>query len=760
MMSIFLTEELTRHTADSKTSDLVFFFCGAGDDNRNTAVNFLRGLVHQILKKRPQLIGHALAYFTPPERAKQTLSSLEALWLIFSKLVVDDRLGTIFCVLDGLDECEDETTRSLLRRILDLLNAQCSIKAESLFKLAIVSRDMPVLRGCTTVKLDPDNNQEIDSDISTFVRTRIKELYRIDGFEHIQESVQAALLERAEGTFLWVGFAMHELLRTRTCKQIRETLKSLPSGLSAIYGRMLLSIPPDQRDYARTLLKWVALAARPLKLPELAAAILLPKSLPQIEVEQATRDLVILCGPLLRTEKPREEPRKYGYPEDAKIVQSQQVSLIHQSARDYLLRSDRDGHAVLETVRFHKAIIHLQLVKRCLDCIEQRGLQHDEPCFFTDQTPHWTEHPLQIYAASHWPEHAKESSALATNLFKSHAFFQPKKKALRRTWWDFYSASLNGPYLYVSEPPLLHIACILALIPLIEVVLGEQHWRPRMHRRINGKHEESATPLHIAVRQSDLALLRLLLQKGANSGIRDDEGQTPLESACHRGDEAVVRLLLDKGAKPAPRSHDFDLLLHIAVKGRNQALVQLLLDMGARPTAQDSDNFSALHYAVIKESPAISKLLIDKGADVKAKAATGCTPLHLAGRTGQDGVKVMQLLLDCGADINARDQYGDTALFKAVANANLAQVQFLLDRGADMKIKDSYGQGVLYVAAKPGSGWQQEVFKKIARLLMERGADVEELNGETEAAAYRNCKRLLGERSDAWETYESTSDTE
>jgi ankyrin repeat protein len=777
MMSIFLTEELTRHTAASITSDLVFFFCGAGDENRNTAVNLLRGLVHQILEKRPQLIGNALAYFKPPERAKQTLSSLEALWLIFSRLVVDDRLGTIFCVLDGLDECEEETTRSLLRRILDMLAAQCSNKADSLFKLAIVSRDMPVLRGCATVKLDPDNNQEIESDISTFVRSRIKDLTWIEGFEHIQESVQTSLLERAEGTFLWVGFAMHELLQMHTCKQIQETLQILPSGLPAIYGRMLLRIPPSQRDSARTLLQYVAIAVRPLRLLELATTIPLPKSLSQMELEQATRDLIILCGPLLRTEEPKEEPET-----DVEIVQGHEVNLVHQSVRDYLLRSQRDSNAVLETFRFDKATMHLQLAQRCLDCLEQKELQRGEPPRLENLLP---------YAMLHWPEHAKNSSALATKLFKSHKFFQPKNHALRGIWWEFYGYRLIRAYRIIPCPPLLHMACILGLKPLVEVVLGQQDWRLRMHRRINEKHERIDTPLHIAVRQGDFALVRLLLQKGANCNIRDKSGRELLPLACIMGNEAVVRLLMDNGADPIPRSPNFNQLLRWAAHGNNTAIVQLLLDRGARHTEQDWDIDSALRYATVRDneamaeflikkgadftgrrepglslpplhhaahrrSVAIAKLLIDRGADVDARSAEWTTPLHEA--TGGTGgmywiapVAVIQLLLDCGADIDAKDMDGNTALLRAAIGLEEEALRVLLDRGADTKTKNLSGHGLLYEAAKPNKMWKQDDQRKTMQMLILRGADVEELNNEEEAAAYRNCKRLLGERLDEWE---------
>jgi hypothetical protein len=56
---------------------------------RNTAVAMLRGLVHQLITKRPQLVKHALPYFETLERTQQTVTFLERLWLILSKLGAD-----------------------------------------------------------------------------------------------------------------------------------------------------------------------------------------------------------------------------------------------------------------------------------------------------------------------------------------------------------------------------------------------------------------------------------------------------------------------------------------------------------------------------------------------------------------------------------------------------------------------------------------------------------------------------------------------
>ncbi|EUC39758.1 hypothetical protein COCMIDRAFT_10213 [Bipolaris oryzae ATCC 44560] len=381
MMSVFLTEELERQTAGREDAELVFYFYSAKDKERNTSIAVLRGLVHQIITKRPQLIRHALPYFETRAQIKQTLSSLEALWIIFKNIVADDELGTMFCVLDGLDECEESTLEVLLPRLISLLTSEDSPSTEGTFKLAIVSRDLLRLRDCTMrVRLDPDNDEKVASDIELFVSARVRELSRIEGFKDFRVSVQKDLLERAEGTFLWVGLVMDELSQKQTCGEILETLKEMPSGLSAIYSRMLLRIPAKKREVSRTILQWVTMAARPLHLRELAAATGVRPSSSRLTVDQATREAITLCRPLLK-------------------VQEQEVSLVHQSVRDYLLRTERDSDAVLEAFRLNLESAHLELAQKCLNYIAQSDLRHRVINLDSKLDP--KEAPLLRYATLH-----------------------------------------------------------------------------------------------------------------------------------------------------------------------------------------------------------------------------------------------------------------------------------------------------------------------------------------------------------------------
>lgn len=79
--------------------------------------------------------------------------------------------------------------------------------------LAIVSRDIPYMCRChRRIRIDPDNDEKVASDIELFVSVCVRELSWIRGItNNFQASVQKALLKHAEGTFFWVGYAMHEL---------------------------------------------------------------------------------------------------------------------------------------------------------------------------------------------------------------------------------------------------------------------------------------------------------------------------------------------------------------------------------------------------------------------------------------------------------------------------------------------------------------------------------------------------------------------
>jgi ankyrin repeat protein len=228
----------------------------------------------------------------------------------------------------------------------------------------------------------------------------------------------------------------------------------------------------------------------------------------------------------------------------------------------------------------------------------------------------------------------------------------------------------------------------------------------------------SEQAIHLAARRGYLAMVKLLLDRGASPDARDSEGTTPL---FQTSDPAIARLLIARGAKVSARDCDRSQPIHRAAT-RSRELVKLLVRHGADPLARDKrgsrplhdaardgtleiasdlvdrgspveariadpenyyrNGWQALHFAAAREdSPdalAIAALLLRKGAAVNATTREGETPLHLA-----KGESMTRLLLQNGAKVGVTAPNGETSLHSAARDGNTARIHLLLDHGAD-----------------------------------------------------------------------------
>jgi hypothetical protein len=281
--------------------------------------------------------------------------------------------------------------------------------------------------------------------------------------------MQNELLTRAEGTFLWVGFATIELLKKRTRTQMEDTIQELPVGLTAMYDRMLLQIDSLYRNTCSKILHWVAFATRPLHIDEVEA-VLYPESPGLVSTQQNTLDHLTICGAFI-------------------TISKDMVSLVHESARDYFALA-RDPHNVaLECFHLQPSLVHLEMATMCLLYVEQMYRLHtsqanlDQKNTDSTRSQHATSNtwhqPLTEYAICHWPEHARLSGDSFERLQIAVPLFFARNSSLRDWWYGmFLEASQDDviPALLMSirsgRPygvPALHTACFFGV-----GVLGDQ----------------------------------------------------------------------------------------------------------------------------------------------------------------------------------------------------------------------------------------------------------------------------------------------
>jgi ankyrin repeat protein len=713
MMSIFLTEHLERKIPTMENTHLVHYFFSFQDENRNTGVTLLQSLIHQIVTKRPHLKTHLLPYIKPGN-SQQPQLSLEPLWAMFKNLIQDPELGTILCVLDGLDESDKGTTQTLLPRLIDLVSSISLPPLSTTFKLIVVSRDISGLKDCTRIKLDPDNNESVHGDIEKFISIRVRDLSKIVGSRHeCEREVQATLLERAEGTFLWVGFATYELMQKRTWTEVFDALKTLPSGLPAIYSRMLHQIPARHRKISSKILQWVTMAFRPLTLLEIALAIGLKSPSSSISLEHAIMDEVILCGSFLK-------------------VHESEVTLIHQSVRDYLLDETQHTDLVPETFWIKPNEAHFDMAQTCLRYIQQSILRRES--LDIDKLPGLRESPLLRYAALHWLKHAASCSDLAAELFGSTQSFFTRNHCLRDNWWSVHRRCDFNWYFHKETPSLLHMACAMEIVPWVKMIIhenrltGSEYDKMLLRRFLDQEDRYGRTALQYAAATGNYRLVKLLVQSGANVSAENKSG-TALHSAAgsEKGSGEIIKLLLEQGAEIDAPDNNKRTALHVAIWMKNRHTVQILLDRGASLDWVSSKGSTALHIAAGRGCVNTVQLLLDRGASLEQIDFSGLSAFHIAALSGD--VKTVQLLLDRGANPEGADLHGATALHGAAERKYVDTVQLLLHTGASLEAVDDQGFTALHIAARSG-----EV--DTVKLLLDKGADIHAITSGGETALH------------------------
>lgn len=713
VLSIFLSEELEEIAKTTKQAVFLPYFCDNRDEKRNTSITVIRGLIFQLLSSQPKLFDHILPSFKTQKSFLFTAQSFETLWRIFESMLRDPVLGPTYCIVDGLDECEQTSLGLLITRFKGLFTTQSQDTAEFQFKLIITSRDLSenapeILLEVHRINLDTDARSEINDDIDRFINVKVDELTVCRQYpEKLRTHVETIFRKRARGTFLWVGVVANALKKYRAC-DVEEALDRFPPGLEDIYARILLQIDVDKRKIAADILRWMIMAIRPLTLSELSTGIGNTDRPSEIfsSRDEITQHQLSYCGDLL-------------------IFKEDEVTLLHQSVKDYLLREKRDPNPELEFFRIKKEAGNLEISRKCLDSLQKDAVVNVKLKKYRDED--LEAFPLLSYAATNWLDHARTLPRQADIFDLSIPFYQ--RKSRYRTGWLMVYWPQTRAFYFDCRPPrsLLHLACHFGLLPLVEkLLLGNSP--KRVAKRLlflNITDEQGKTALHWAAIGGHKSTMSFLLEQGAEVKAKDrsrtKSGSTALHFAAQLGHQAVVQLLLDNGARVDAKCKRLQqTALYLAARGNREAVVRLLLENGANPNARSSDGYIPLHTACSGGNTTVAGLLLDKGANIEARCTSAqLTALHLAAR--QDAATV-RLLLARGADIEAKTMSGTSALHLAAGHRDESMALMLLEMGANTMIKDnSTGQTALHNAARLGRD-------AVVQLMIKKGASFDDVD--------------------------------
>ena len=354
-----------------------YFFFKFDDRSKRTLSTFLRSIAYQLARDIPSLRRMLIDVSTEGLRLEKADSTL--IWQrIFESILFEmESSEPLFWIIDAVDESESpkallDIFRGVSKSKTPIRILMVSRKTEPLFlAFGRLSSIMPV------DSIEKDGYNHNSADIQILVENEMKHMR---GTKDLKELVSQNILRRASGNFLWVRLVLEEILSCHTEEAIQETLDEIPSDMSELYQRMELAILNSLRKsnklLATRIFQWIICANRSLTVKELSQA-LQPEFSDFIDLRRTIEDV---CGQFLL------------------VDQKGRVGMVHQTARDYLIRTSNQELAI----DLKKA--HSQLFTKTISVLSDPKLRSQ---LSLGQQALRSTDPFLFYAATSWMYHLR-----------------------------------------------------------------------------------------------------------------------------------------------------------------------------------------------------------------------------------------------------------------------------------------------------------------------------------------------------------------
>ncbi|KAJ4313612.1 hypothetical protein N0V84_009319 [Fusarium piperis] len=268
--------------------------------------------------------------------------------------------GTVYVVIDGIDEIDLAERSKLLKELLKLGDAcqMCRILLSSRSEDDIST----ALRGkVTDIKVDQRNAGSIQAFVNHWMRDWFVRRRFIPEVRHEIEGWAAPLAFKAKGMFLYVKVIFGIIHSLDNVSDILNELRHLPESLDDAYKRILQRINTSTdtafSQKARTILGLVGCAPSLMTRHELEQALVInPDQLDQEPRVNSELNVVEFCGPIVE-------------------VINDHVQFVHFTVKEYIFNHKIEGFISLLDMTLSLAI-------RCIGYLCQ---EHHELDFIEEE---------------------------------------------------------------------------------------------------------------------------------------------------------------------------------------------------------------------------------------------------------------------------------------------------------------------------------------------------------------------------------------
>ncbi|KAL9643742.1 hypothetical protein ABK040_016044 [Willaertia magna] len=211
---------------------------------------------------------------------------------------------------------------------------------------------------------------------------------------------------------------------------------------------------------------------------------------------------------------------------------------------------------------------------------------------------------------------------------------------------------------------------------------------------VNDANPQGQTLLYFAAKNSGLAFVKMLIEKGANVGSITNTKETILTASCYGGNLPVLEYLIEEQQLDPIGSYEENYIegslppIHAACKEGHLDVIKVLIEKYNVDINQCRHHLQIrpIHLAAMYGKEDVAKYLIKNNCDlnvfINSKEDKGISPLHLAALYGFPEM-VNCLVKIGGMDPNqVKTESGATALDMAIKRVNLKVVKTLCELGA------------------------------------------------------------------------------
>ncbi|KAL4999218.1 hypothetical protein BDV10DRAFT_193873 [Aspergillus recurvatus] len=488
ILTAIVIDDLTMRFLNNQSIGVAYIYC-----------NFRRQNEQRQLSWRQPSLPDSVRDLCTRHKDKGTRPSLreisEVLQLLAAKCL------RAFILIDALDEC-DVSSGCQTRLLAEIfhLHALCRVN------IFATSRFVPQI----TERFNGSIMLEIcacDEDVREYLRAQILESGSTFLLSH-NEEIQKSITGIVDGMFLLAHLHFESVRPKKTIRKVREAIASLPKGYGAYnhaYDDAMQRIEKqdmDSQQLAKVVLSWIVCAKRPLTTSELQHALAVEASDDELDEDNLplVEDMVSVCAGLVTVD------------EESGIIR-----LVHYTTQEDFQQTQQKWSGLCQS----------------FDELKER-LQSNK---------------LYHYSANNWGHHARKALTLCPEV-TSFLNCEVKVDASIQVP-DGFPYTVRFPYHTGIQLKTgmtgLHLAAYLGVEEAVKALLFEGLLEKGAALK-SKDHGFGQTPLSWAAMHGHEAVVKQLLEKGADVESKDQYGQTPLSwAAKYRHEEAVEQLVV-KGA--------------------------------------------------------------------------------------------------------------------------------------------------------------------------------------------------------------------